>query len=84
MGKVYWIDNSLEDSNEPVPHAVKRPGLKVSWDFCIYWVTGGLAVQVPGRCPGPTAGPSCSRQAASGRANSNSPTDELPAKTLDF
>src|SRR4051812_27733940 len=31
VGRVYFIDNSLEDSDQPVPHLVKCPGLQVRW-----------------------------------------------------
>ena len=31
VGKVYFVDNSLEDSNQPVPHLVKCRDLQVRW-----------------------------------------------------
>ena len=83
VGRVYFIDNSLEDSDQPVPHLVRCPGLQVRW----HDASNSVSVVWPQAC----------RQAS--RASTlpfqvhvftrfggvrNSPHDALPARTLDF
>ena len=31
VARVYFVDNSLEDSDKPVPHRTRCPGLQVTW-----------------------------------------------------
>ena len=83
VGKVYWIDNSLEDSNQPVPHAVKCPGLKVSWNFR----TDRVTVTWPSKClvmSKPYSLPFVFQVFSRFGGVTNSPSDELPGRTLDF
>jgi len=83
VGKVYWIDNSLEDSNEPVPHPVKCPGLKVSWNFR----TDRVTVTWPSKClvmSKPYSLPFVFQVFSRLGGAKHSPSDELPARTLDF
>lgn len=83
VGKVYWIDNSLEDSNQPVPHLVRCPGLRVSWDagadrVSVTWPSGCMRMSRPYSLP-------FVMQAFSRTGGVGNPrTDALPARTLDF
>lgn len=83
VAKVYWIDNSLEDSNEPVPHRVKCKNLKVSWNtgtdrVSVTWPSGCMKMSRPYSLP-------FVMQAFSRFGGvPDSRTDALPAKTLDF
>ena len=83
VAKVYWIDNSLEDSNKPVPHLVKCPGLKVSWQAS----KDKVSVVWPGKClvmSRPYALPFEFHVFSRFGGVRNSRTDALPARTLDF
>ena len=83
VGKVYWIDNSLVNSNQPVPHAVKCPGLKVSWNTR----TDRVSVTWPQACmvmSRPYALPFVFQAFSRFGGVKNSSTDALPARTLDF
>ncbi len=83
VGKVYWIDNSLEDSNHPVPHPVRCPGLKVSWNpgtdrVSVTWPSACMVMSRPYSLP-------FVLQAFSRFGGvQNSRTDALPARTLDY
>ena len=83
VAKVYWIDNSLEDSDEPVPHLVKCPNLKASWNsgtdrVSVTWPSGCMVMSKPFGLP-------FVLQAFSRFGGvHNSRTDALPPKTLDF
>ena len=83
VGRVYFVDNSLEDSNQPVPHAVKCPGLKVSWNFR----TDRVTVTWPSKClvmSKPYSLPFVFQVFSRFGGVTNSPSDELPGRTLDF
>ncbi len=46
VAKVWFIDNDLQDSNEPVAHRTRCPGLKVAWRPKV----DRVAASVPAAC----------------------------------
>ena len=83
VGRNYFVDNSLEDSNQPVPHLKPCKNLKIRWN------TKADTVRV-------TWPQSCRQASTKGTLPfefhvfsriggvSGSPGDSLPARTLDF
>jgi len=83
VARNYFVDNSLEDSDQPVPHLLRWKGLKVDWNTR----TDTVSVTWPQSC----------RQASTSSARpfefhvfsriggvKNSPGDFLHARTLDY
>jgi hypothetical protein len=83
VGRVYFVDNSLEDSDQPVPHLVKCPGLKVHW----HSASNSVSVVWPQSCrqaSRPSTLPFEFHVFSRFGGVRNSPRDALPPATLDF
>jgi len=83
VGKVYFVDNSLEDSDKPVPHPVMCRNLKVHWDAA----SNTVSVVWPSFCrqaSRPSTLPFEFHVFSRLGGLRNSPHDSLPARTLDF
>ncbi|HET6937521.1 MAG TPA: hypothetical protein VFI19_02900 [Nocardioides sp.] len=83
VGRVYFVDNSLEDSNEPVPHLVKCRNLQVRW----HEASNSVSVVWPQSCrqaSRPSALPFEFHVFSRFGGVRNSPHDSLPARTLGF
>ena len=83
VGKVYFVDNSLEDSNQPVPHLVKCRDLQVRW----HEASSSVSVVWPQSCrqaSRPSTLPFEFHVFSRFGGVRNSPHDSLPARTLGF
>jgi hypothetical protein len=83
VGKVYFIDNSLEDSNKPVPHLVPCKNLQVRW----HAASNSVSVVWPASCrqaSRPSTLPFEFHVFSRFGGVRNSPHDSLPARTLGF
>jgi hypothetical protein len=83
VGKVYFIDNSLEDSDKPVPHLVKCKNLQVRW----HAANNSVSVVWPASCrqaSRPSTLPFEFHVFSRFGGVRNSPHDALPARTLGF
>jgi len=83
VGRVYFVDNSLEDSNHPVPHLVKCKNLKVHWNAA----TNTVRVVWPTFCrqaSRPSTHPFEFHVFSRVGGSRHSTGDSLPARTLDF
>jgi hypothetical protein len=83
VGKVYFVDNGDENSTVPVPHLVKCPGLKVSWQpsrnqVSVTWPSTCLQASRPYTLPFQF------HVFSRFGGVKNSKTDALPPRTLDF
>ena len=83
VGKVYFIDNSLEDSNKPVPHLVACKDLQVRW----HTASNSVSVVWPASCrqaSRPSTLPFEFHVFSRFGGVRNSAHDSLPARTLGF
>ncbi|HEX5090692.1 MAG TPA: hypothetical protein VFV89_22980 [Nocardioides sp.] len=83
VGRVYFVDNSLEDSDQPVPHLVRCRGLQVRW----HQASGSVSVVWPQSCrqaSRPSTLPFEFRVFSRVGGVRNPPHDSLPARTLGF
>src|SRR4051812_44228843 len=83
VGRVYFVDNSLEDSNQPVPHLVRCPDLQVRW----HEASSSVSVVWPQSCrqaSRPSTLPFEFHVFSRLGGVRNSPHDSLPARTLGF
>jgi hypothetical protein len=83
VGRAYFVDNSLEDSDEPVPHLVKCRNLEVRW----HAANNSVSVVWPASCrqaSRPSTLPFEFHVFARFGGVRNSPHDSLPARTLGF
>jgi len=83
VGRVYFVDNSLEDSNEPVPHLVKCRDLQVRW----HDASNSVSVVWPASCrqaSRPSTLPFEFHVFSRFGGARNSAHDSLPARTLGF
>jgi hypothetical protein len=83
VGRVYFVDNSLEDSNHPVPHLVKCPDLQVRW----HDASNSVSVVWPASCrqaSRPSTLPFEFHVFSRFGSARSSAHDSLPARTLGF
>jgi hypothetical protein len=83
VGRVYFVDNSLEESDQPVPHLVRCPGLEVRW----HDANSSVSVVWPASCrqaSRPSTLPFEFHVFSRFGGRRNSPHDALPVRTLDF
>src|SRR4051812_43550602 len=83
VGKVYFVDNSLEDSPHPVAHPVKCPGLRLNWSPRSNTVSA-VWPQSCRQASRPSTLPFEFHVFSRFGGVRNSPGDSLPARTLDF
>jgi hypothetical protein len=83
VGRVYFVDNSLEESDHPVPHLVRCPDLQVRW----HAASNSVSVVWPASCrqaSRPSTLPFEFHVFSRFGGVRNSPHDALPARTLGF
>jgi hypothetical protein len=83
VGKVYFVDNTLESSPHPVPHLVSCPGLHVVWKQS----TNTVSVVWPASCrraSTPSVQPFEFHVFSRIGGVRNSPGDSLPPRKLKF